>query len=89
MYNRKREDLDLEDLNDKIDIVKDIQNTRGKRSSENLWRYRALDALIGFKDRIEMRLFTALKPDTSLVHYDLIKPIRMQIRSALQELVKP
>lgn len=23
-------------------IVKDIQNTRGKRSSENLWRYRAL-----------------------------------------------
>ena len=33
--------------------------------------YRSLDALIGFKDRIEMRLFTALKPDTSLVHYDL------------------
>lgn len=33
--------------------------------------YRALDALIGFKDRIEMRLFTALKPDTSVIHYDL------------------
>ena len=33
--------------------------------------YRALDALIGFKDRIEMRLFMALKPDTSLIHYDL------------------
>ena len=33
--------------------------------------YRALDALIGFKDRIEMRLFMALKPDTSVIHYDL------------------
>ena len=33
--------------------------------------YRALDALIGFKDRIEMRLFKALKPDTSAIHYDL------------------
>ena len=33
--------------------------------------YRSLDALIGFKDRIEMHLFMALKPDTSLIHYDL------------------
>lgn len=33
--------------------------------------YRALDALIGFKDRIEMSLFMALKPDTSVIHYDL------------------
>ena len=33
--------------------------------------YRSVDALIGFKDLIEMRLFTALKPDTSHIHYDL------------------
>ena len=33
--------------------------------------YRSLDALIGFKDRFEMHLFMALKPDTSLIHYDL------------------
>ena len=31
---------------------------------------RSLDALIGFKDRFEMHLFMALKPDTSLIHYD-------------------
>ena len=33
--------------------------------------YRTLDALIGFKDHIEMKIFNALKPDTSVVHYDL------------------
>lgn len=33
--------------------------------------YRTLDALIGFKDHIEMKIFNALKPDTSTVHYDL------------------
>ena len=33
--------------------------------------YRALDCLIGFRDHIEMAIFRALKPDTSIVHYDL------------------
>ncbi len=33
--------------------------------------YRALDCLIEFKDHIEMGIFHALKPDTSIVHYDL------------------
>ncbi|MGC8563224.1 MAG: IS1634 family transposase, partial [Thermoplasmata archaeon] len=33
--------------------------------------YRALDALIGFKDHIEIGIFHAFKPDTSTVHYDL------------------
>ena len=33
--------------------------------------YRSLDSLIGKKDSIELEIFHALKPDTSIVHYDL------------------
>jgi len=33
--------------------------------------YRSLDALIAFKDRIEIGIFNDLKPDTSVIHYDL------------------
>ena len=33
--------------------------------------YRSLDSLLEKKDEIEMDLFHALKPDTSIVHYDL------------------
>ena len=33
--------------------------------------YKSLDVLMGFRDRIEMNLFRALKPDASVIHYDL------------------
>ena len=33
--------------------------------------YRTLDKLISAKDSIELEIFQALKPDTSIVHYDL------------------
>jgi len=36
--------------------------------------YRCLDALIKSKDDIELAIFHALKPDTSIVHYDLFLP---------------
>ena len=32
--------------------------------------YRTLDKLISAKDKIEMEIFRALKPDISKIHYD-------------------
>ena len=53
-----------------IDIDKRVYYPRETHISEDSV-YRSLDSLLEEKDSIELEIFQALKPDTSVVHYDL------------------
>ncbi len=53
-----------------IDLKERIYYPWGLQISEDNV-YRSLDSLLEGKDEIEMDIFRALKPDTSVVHYDL------------------
>ncbi|MFG1518991.1 MAG: hypothetical protein AAE977_00745 [Thermoplasmataceae archaeon] len=55
-------DLDLIDLAGRV-----YYPWNGGISEDNV--YRSLDILIEKKERIEMDIFNALKPDTAIIHY--------------------
>jgi transposase len=57
-------DIDLMDLAGKVYYPWELHI-----SEDNV--YRSLDRLLTKKDEIEIDLFNALKPDTSVIHYDL------------------
>ncbi len=61
---RPSSDIDLLDLRERVYYPWEMH-----LSEDNI--YRALDRLMSEKDDIEIDIFNALNPDTSVVHYDL------------------